>query len=57
MVAFRLDLDDGEKPATLRLAFIRVRERTGASEVNLFTRDGVHIVANRPQARGRRRAG
>lgn len=54
MVAFRLDLEDSEKPPTVRLAFTRVRDRTGATEVNLFTRNGVLIVANRPQVRGRR---
>jgi hypothetical protein len=52
--AFRLDLDDDEKAATVRAAFRRVRERTGATAVNLFARDDALIVAKRPQTRGRR---
>jgi hypothetical protein len=54
--AFRVDLEATEKAPTIRFAFNRVRERTGVAGVNLFTREGVLIVANRPQMRGRRRA-
>lgn len=52
---FRLDLED-EKPATVRLALKRVRDKVGAEGVNLFTRDGSLIIAKRPQSRGRRRS-
>ena len=53
--AYRLVLEDGEKAPTVRLAFSRVRDRLGASDVNLFARGGALIVAKRPQRRGRRR--
>lgn len=52
--AFRIDLDAGEKPATVRLAFIRVRQRLGATQVNIFKRDDSLYIAKRPQTRGRR---
>jgi hypothetical protein len=52
--AFRLMLEDGEKPPTVRQAFVRVRDRLGAADVNLFTRGDAMIVARRPQRRGRR---
>lgn len=53
--AFIVDLDAEDKVPTVRLAFRRVQERVGASSVNLFTRAGQLIIANRPQTRGRRR--
>lgn len=53
--AFRLVLDDEEKRPTVRQAFLRVRDRLGAAEVNLFTRGDAMIVAKQPQRRGRRR--
>lgn len=53
--AFKLDLDEGDKAATIRLAFLRVKQRVALSEVNLFLRDGSLFVAKRPQTRGRGR--
>lgn len=55
--AFLIDLDADEKPATVRLAFNRVRDRTGSADVNLFSRGGTLLIAKRPQTRGRRPAG
>ena len=52
--AFRVELEADEKPATIRQAFQRVKSRTGANEVNLFARDGMLLIAKRPQTRGRR---
>jgi len=52
--AFRIQPDDGEKPATLRLAFNRVKSRVGATGVNLFKVGDDLIVAQREQRRGRR---
>lgn len=53
--AFKIDLDEGDKAPTIRLAFLRVKERVGLSEVNLFSRDGALFIAKRPQTRGRGR--
>ena len=52
--AFQLELETGEKASTMRVAFNRVRDRLDAKEVNLFSRDGTLLIANRPQTRGRR---
>jgi hypothetical protein len=53
--AFRLTLDDGEKPATIRQAFNRVKTRTpSGADVNLISHDGELYIAKRPQRRGRR---
>jgi hypothetical protein len=54
-IAFRVDLDQGDKLPTVRAAFYGIRERTGAAGVNIFTKNGVLFIANRPQTRGRRR--
>jgi hypothetical protein len=51
--AFKIDLDEGDKAPTIRLAFLRVKERVGLSGVNLFSRDGALFIAKRPQTRGR----
>lgn len=55
--AFKIDLDEADKAPTIRLAFIRVKERVGLSEVNIFSRDGALFIAKRPQTRGRGRRG
>jgi hypothetical protein len=52
--AFRLELEEGEKASTVRQAFGRVRDRLGATDVNLFARGDSLVVAKRPQTRGRR---
>jgi cyanophycinase-like exopeptidase len=54
--AFLIELEADEKPATVRQAFQRVKSRSGANEVNLFARDGLLLIAKRPQTRGRRSA-
>jgi hypothetical protein len=51
--AFGLELEEGEKAATVRQAFGRVRDRLGANGVNLFARGDLLVVALRPQTRGR----
>ncbi len=55
--AFKIDLEEGDKAPTIRLAFLRVKERLGLSAVNLFSRDGALFIAKRPQTRGRGRRG
>lgn len=54
-MALQVTLDEGEKAATVRAAFGRVREQAGSTGVNLFARDGTLYIAKRPQTRGRRR--
>ena len=54
--AFLIELEADEKPATVRQAFQRVKSRSGANEVNLFAREGLLLIAKRPQTRGRRSA-
>jgi hypothetical protein len=55
--AFKIDLEEGDKAPTIRLAFLRVRQHVGLSGVNLFSRDGALFMAKRPQTRGRGRRG
>lgn len=55
--AFKIDLEKEDKAPTVRLAFFRVKERVGLSDVNLFSRDGALFIAKRPQTRGRSRRG
>lgn len=51
-------LPEDEKPATLRLAFRRVRDRMGATEVNLRTVGGdMYIGKVPPSGRGRKPKG
>jgi hypothetical protein len=52
--AYRVQLEDGEKPATVRQAFNRVKGRIGADGVNLFKLEDGLIIAKRAQRRGRR---
>ncbi len=54
--AFLIELD-GEKPATVRNAFLRAREGVSGGEfVNLFSRSGDLYIARRPQTRGSKRS-
>ncbi len=53
-VAFRVRLDQGEKAATIRLAFNRAKTSTGHGEVNLFKVGDDLFIVSRPQKRGRR---
>lgn len=55
-IAFRLALEEGDKASTVRAAFNRARDRTGATTVNLLTVEGHLYIAQRPQQRGRRAA-
>ena len=52
--AYRVQLDDGEKAATVRQAFNRVKGRIGADGINLFKLEDGLIIAKRAQRRGRR---
>jgi hypothetical protein len=52
--AFRLRLEDGEKPTTIRAAFNRVKSSVGLADVNLFRIGDDLVVAAREQRRGRR---
>ncbi len=52
--AFRLRLDEGEQPATIRLAFNRAKARIGHGDVNLFKVGEDLVIAAREQKRGRR---
>jgi hypothetical protein len=52
--AFRLRLEDGEKPTTIRSAFNRVKSSVGLAGVNLFKIGDDLVVAAREQRRGRR---
>lgn len=56
-MAFKISLDEGDKAPTIRLAFLRVRERVALPEVNLFSRNDALFIAKRPQTSGRRRGG
>jgi hypothetical protein len=54
--AYRVQLEAGEKPATVRQAFNRVKARIGVVDgVNLFKLDEDLVIAKREQRRGRRR--
>jgi hypothetical protein len=55
--AVKLILEPGEKFATVRLAFNRVKDRVHAAEVNLHKRGDDLYVAVLAQTRGRRRKG
>jgi hypothetical protein len=53
--AYRVQLEAGEKLATVRQAFNRVKARIGVDGVNLFKLDEDLVIAKREQRRGRRR--
>lgn len=52
--AYQVTLDADEKASGVRTAFKRVRDRVGASDINLVTVDSTLYIAQVPQRRGRR---
>lgn len=52
--AYQVTLDADEKASGVRTAFKRVRDRAGASDINLVTVDSTLYIAQVPQRRGRR---
>ena len=53
-IAYRVILEDGDKPSTIKAAFKRVKIAARDTEVNLLTVGDAMYVAKRRQTRGRR---